>query len=280
LSGFPDIQADWRCHGSRKISYSIEHAYAGEYRTWKAWQADRFGKFTAADALAFRSELKRSGIPLDRPFSVLEIGFGNGLFASWVAAQGWSFVGTELDPELIRRARTSGLEAHSFDAGLITAAAGRTFDLVVAFDILEHLTLDQIVELLTIIRTILAPRGRFIARFPSGDSPFSRSLQYGDITHKSVIGSGIVMQLALRTGFRVLQVRAPMLPIFGVGWRRGFRRLCVRILQAGITRIVNLGFHDNQPRVVGANMVIVLEPAQEHALTAGSSRSHADTCPA
>ena len=49
---------------------------------------------------------------------------------------------------------------------------------------------------------------------PSGDSPFARSIQYSDVTHKTVIGTGIVRpQLAQHTGFGILQIRAPVLPV-------------------------------------------------------------------
>jgi len=256
-------RASPRRQRSRNIALQRDQTRDAEYRAWKAWDASRFGQFGHADALAFRAEFKRAGIPFDRHLSVLEIGFGNGAFAGWVAAQGWTFVGTERDPQLVESARKSRLEAYPAETSLQTVAAGRKFDVIAAFDVLEHLVLSEIEEVLAAARMILAPGGRFIARFPSGDSPFSRAIQYGDLTHKSVIGTGIVIQLARRTGFRALQIRAPAFPILGAGVWHGVRRLGVRAVQLLVTRLVNLGFHDNQPRVVTANMVAVLVPDGE-----------------
>lgn len=229
------------------------------YRSWKSWTDHAFGDATKVEKHTFWTELKLAGVRLDEKLRVLEIGFGNGAFASWVMSQGWMFVGTEIDRELVVRARAKGWDAHYAGEGLADIASGKQFDLVVAFDVLEHLTLPEIVDLLVSVKNLLAPDGRFLARFPSGDSPFSRSIQYGDITHRSVIGSGSVTQLALKTGFRIVQMRAPAFPIFGLGIKRSVRRMGVAMLRAVIARMVNLAFHDNRPKVVEPNMVIVLE---------------------
>jgi SAM-dependent methyltransferase len=227
------------------------------YRDWKNWQASDFGVYDPVLANAFKQELARSGVPVGQRLSILEIGFGNGAFAGWVRDQGWSFVGTELDPELVRRAAAKGLEVYPTDVDLTSVAAGRKFDAVVAFDVLEHLDFDANVSLLRTIKLNLAPDGRVIARFPSGDSPFSRAIQYGDITHRCVLGSGVIRQLADMAGLRVMQVRAPVFPLRGVGIVRGLRRCAVYALRRLVKVVVNVAFHDNQPTVIEPNMVVV-----------------------
>ena len=236
---------------------------AGAYRAWKSWAPEGFGAVQAEDAASYELELRRSGVPMDRKLRVLELGFGNGSFASWVRSRGWPYMGTELDPELVSRARQHGVEAHQ--AGVVSLASiahGRAFDLIVAFDVLEHMTIREIEQLLTELRGVLVRDGRVVARFPSGDSPFSRAIQHGDLTHQSIIGSGIITQLALQTGFRVAQVRACSLPIFGLGFRRAARRLGIRVARVLITRFVNAAFNDNQARVVEPNMLVVLTPCE------------------
>lgn len=228
------------------------------YREWKRWDADNFGSYDRVLATAFRLELARSGVVFERPPSILEIGFGNGSFACWVRDQGWNYLGIEIDPELVKRGISKNLEVYGTDVDLTTVAAGRKFDGVIAFDVLEHLDIDDIVSLLRTIKHHLAPNGRIIARVPSGDSPFSRAIQYGDITHRSVLGSGIVQQIADMAGLRAAQIRAPAFPLLGVGPVRALRRLGVLALRNLIKPVVNLAFHDNQPRVIEPNMVIVL----------------------
>ena len=234
------------------------------YRSWKSWDADSFGYVSAAAAAEFRAELLRSGVGGGPETTVLEIGLGNGSFASWAVSMGWGFVGTERDPELVERARRAGLEAHGAGRPLAEIAGGRLFDAVIAFDVLEHLSVVDIIALLKAIKPILKAEGRVIARFPSGDSPFARSIQHGDLTHVTVIGSGIVRQFALITGYRVLQVRAPVLPVTGLGPVHWARRCTLRALRKGIAWLVNIAFHDAQPRIVEPNMVAVLQPMPQN----------------
>lgn len=229
------------------------------YRSWKSWSEDTFGNLGDVEKRTFQAELELAGTPFDEKLRVLEIGFGNGSFATWVKSQGWIYVGTEIDRELVLRARSRGFDVHDASEALSVIAAGRRFDLVVAFDVLEHFTLVEIDDFLMRMKNVLAPGGRFLARFPSGDSPFSRAIQYGDLTHRSIIGSGIITQLALKAGLHVVQIRSPAFPILGLGIKRCIRRIGVMLLRILIARIINLAFHDNRPRIIEPNMVIVLE---------------------
>lgn len=233
---------------------------SSDYRAWKAWDAESFGRYTPVDAVAFRRELELSGVALADPIVLLEIGFGNGHFVSWAKTQGWLVVGTELDAELVMRAKQAGIEAHSIEQPIDVIAGDRRFDVIVAFDVFEHLTLEDLLALLAAARRCLKARGRIIARFPSGDSPFARSVQHSDLTHKMAIGTGIVHQLARRAGFRVVQIRAPVLPVYGVGMVRALRRMAVLSLRKVMSAVINLAFHDGQSLVVARNMVVVLEP--------------------
>ena len=128
---------------------------------------------------------------------------------------------------------------------------------------MQNPAINEIVATLAAARRCLQPDGIIIARFPSGDSPFARSIQYSDLTHKTVIGTGIVRQLAQQTGFEVLQIRAPVLPVLGVGPIRGLRRFAVLLLRNAVTTLINLTFHDAESLVVARNMLIVLQPRGE-----------------
>jgi SAM-dependent methyltransferase len=232
-----------------------------QYREWKKWDKGTFGLCNPIAARYFEVELDRAEVDITAKLALLEIGFGNGSLARWALDRNWTYVGTEIDPDLVERAQARGFEVWRTES-LTDAFPGRCdFDVVVAFDVLEHLTIAQIVPFLKEIRRRLKPTGRFIARFPSGDSPFSRALQHGDMTHRSSIGSAMVEQLAISSGLRVTQIRAPSLPLSGVGVRGAVRRaalLAIRILIAGLLRLI---YFDNQPRVIDPNMLIVLQPS-------------------
>jgi hypothetical protein len=228
------------------------------YRAWKRWSPGDFGVCTPQEAHYFDVEMAQCGVRIQPGTSVLEIGFGNGKFASWAVLKGATYVGTELDDALVNLARDRGFDAHAATRNLSTLTGDRKQKLVVALDVFEHLSYDEISALLRAASQCVDADGVIIARFPSGDSPFARSTQYGDLTHRSVIGSGIVYQLAMECGLDVVQVRSPVFPLSGMGVRTFFRRAPIALVRAFVSRIVNLVFHDNQPKVVTANMLIVL----------------------
>lgn len=231
------------------------------YRDWKSWSANEFGVCDLPTARYFQAELAKSGILLKPGVRVLEVGFGNGQFAAWATATGASYTGTELDETLVQLARSRGFDAHCATLSLDEIARSGKYGFIFAFDVFEHLSIEEITTLLGAASECLLDDGLLLARFPSGDSPFSRSIQHGDLTHRSVIGSGIVRQLAAVTGFDVDQVRAPAFPMTGLGLRTFCRRAVVALARSVISRIVNLAFHDNQSRVLSPNMLVVLRKA-------------------
>ncbi len=236
------------------LSFEQYHAY----RTGKSWDASSFGVCDTIDARYFDVELARSGIRATQGAAVLEIGFGNGQFAAWAAYRGLSYVGTELDDVLVELARGKGFEAFPATLDLTRPTKGKKFNFIVAFDVLEHLSVEEIITLLRSASECLVDGGSFLARFPSGDSPFARSIQYGDWTHRTTIGSGIVHQLAYAAGLDVAQIRSPAFPVFGLGLRRFCRRVPIVLIREFVSAIINVAFHDNQPKVITPNTLVVL----------------------
>lgn len=228
------------------------------YRDWKTWSENDFGHCDKIGTCYFERELARAGIHVGPDTSVLEVGFGNGTFAAWATARQADYTGTELDPVLVQRAGHHGWRAFPATLALDTLDLPRAPDCVVLFDVLEHLTIAEITELLTSARQVLADDGLLLARFPSGDSPFARPTQYGDITHQSILGSSAVQQLAAAAGMEVVQTRSPVLPVRGIGLRRALRRAPIIAARALVTPMIRLTFHNNHPTVITANMIAVL----------------------
>lgn len=205
---------------------------AGAYQSWKGWTSSGFGSTAPWEQNYFdwhvgRAFGKAAGL------KILEIGFGNGNFLGWARRGGHDATGIELDADLVATAQAAGFRA---EAGLSTLlSGGELFDLIAAFDVLEHIDEDSLVAYLRDLSRLLRPEGRMIFRFPNGDSPFGRVHQHGDLTHVTTIGSYKFAQLCNIVGLQILAsgdippwtARGPAHPLQGF-WRQAGRSLVER----------------------------------------------------
>jgi 2-polyprenyl-3-methyl-5-hydroxy-6-metoxy-1,4-benzoquinol methylase len=201
--------------------------FDAEYAEWKSWDTAMFGRYSRLDAAYYTTEF---GIGVAAGKRVLEIGFGNGSALGWLKDQGAQVHGLEANPILVERAlKLLGADRAFEDLAdsRLSLMAG-TFDHIIALDVLEHVPMDALTGMLSRIRELLAPGGRALFRFPNGDSPFGRINQHGDPTHITVLGGARITWFARRAGLEVQALRAPALPVRGVGLVRGFRRLLIR----------------------------------------------------
>lgn len=239
----------------------IENQISGKYdhySEWKGWTMGDFLHFTENEAIYYAAELKRAGFNELASPKCLELGFGNGAFAGWATSQGIAWTGVEVQRELVDLATARKLCVFASLEEAASFLGAGTIDLVVGFDVFEHLEAPELVEVLKGVYCVLKSGGVLLARVPSGDSPFGRAIFHGDITHRIALGSSAIHQLASQTGFEVMDVGPPQYPILGLGLVRAIRRGCIRLAQMIIARFINLVFHDGQPRVITANLVFVL----------------------
>ena len=227
------------------------------YRHWKSWDASEFGVCGDSERVYFEAEVARCGIVDPRGLRVLEVGFGNGAFAAWAVGRRAIYTGVETISELVTLGREHGFDVSGGDRRLSDLVGREAVDLVVAFDVLEHLDVPALRAKLEEIHEVLKPGGCLIARVPSGDSPFSRSIQYGDLTHRSTLGSSAVRQIGEWTQFSVEQVRAPVLPLTGLGARAFVRRFVVRVARAITYPLIAWLFMGGGSPVLSPNMVVV-----------------------
>ena len=185
-----------------------EHSAAGAdpysgYVEWKRWD----GAFETSDKEAryFAAEFRDIAL---RGKRVLEIGFGNGGFLAWARTQGADVSGIEINAEMRDAARRRGFNALDVSLSEL-AATNAAYDLVVAFDVIEHWDTEELMQNFAHIRDLLAPGGLFLARFPNGQSPFGRAFQHGDFTHKSTLTTYKIEYLAALTRLEIVRISNP-----------------------------------------------------------------------
>ena len=142
--------------------------------------------------------------PTGRAVSILEIGFGDGQFMRWARKNGHAVEGYELINTLVERARLEGFTA--FPIPVLADNHTAKFDVICAFDVIEHLDLDEFVNMLQETRKVLSTNGLYIFRFPNGASPFGRLNQHGDLTHIHSYTLESLSQVLTPLGLRVSSV--------------------------------------------------------------------------
>ena len=226
------------------------------YVKWKGWVENQsFGKCDDVTAAYYRAELIASRAKLSKNSSVLEIGFGNGEFAAFCRAAGFDYTGTEINELLIDAGREAGFSVLTAqDALTDLAKAQRRFDLVTAFDVFEHLEVDHLLATLLEISSILKPDGMLISRVPSGDSPFARAIQHGDLTH---LGTSALTQLALETGYTLTQAREPVFIYSGLRLGSWLRRCGVQLVRRLTFPIMQAAYFSGGDVVLTQNLIAV-----------------------
>jgi SAM-dependent methyltransferase len=144
------------------------------------------------------------GIPLAGR-RVLEVGFGNGEFLRYARERGAIVTGLEINPELVARQAALGYDARVSRFYDDPSLPERAFHLLLAFDVLEHLTPSEIRLFFRRASEVLVPGGHLALRFPNGQSPFGFYHQAGDITHRTLLTARSVDQLARPLGFRLIR---------------------------------------------------------------------------
>jgi SAM-dependent methyltransferase len=141
--------------------------------------------------------------------SILDLGCGDGGLLRRFAQAGHSdLTGVDRSPEQLERA-AAAMPARWLrgDALEHLAQAGGRYDLIVARDLVEHLTRDELLRFLPLCRAALRPGGRLIVQTPNGDAPLVGSVRYGDLTHELCLTPELAQRLLEHAGFHRFEAR-------------------------------------------------------------------------
>jgi len=235
-----------------------EHTYGEEYLNWKTWEGNQFGNLKKTKSAYFSAEIKRTTKVFSKESKVLEIGFGNGEFLKYAQDNDWEIFGTEANKALVDIANKNGFKAiHTED---LSSFEDNTFDLIVAFDVLEHIPQEILPKIILDISRVLKSDGVFISRFPNGDSPFGLINQNGDVTHLTTIGSNKIKYFAAKANMQVVFVGGEAQPIIGTSPKTFIHRAITLPIQMLLNLFVNLIFfpHDHV-EFCSSNLSVILK---------------------
>ncbi len=184
---------------------------SGEHRSriYERYVSSRAGTAPDADGLdyglraPYLERLLREHFPADRDARIVDLGCGDGALLHFASAAGYRFVrGIDRSGEQVALARRRGLDVEEGDLlELAARLADQSQDVVIAFDVAEHLTRAELLTLVDHIRRMLRPGGRCILHVPNAESPLFGRIRYGDFTHEQAFTRGSLHQILSASGF-------------------------------------------------------------------------------
>jgi len=165
----------------------------------------------------FKTMLTRY-LPIDKKATILDLGCGYGRYVmalnemDYVNTQGIDISESQVcyARDKMRLSNIKKADALEFLKGKINE-----YDCILAFDILEHLAEDKLLDLAGLIFCSLKPGGTLIVRVPCAISPFVPN-RHWDLTHKRAFTTHSMEQLLLNSGFRAMTHHETLPHLHGV----------------------------------------------------------------
>ncbi|GAA4464018.1 hypothetical protein GCM10023093_13580 [Nemorincola caseinilytica] len=142
-------------------------------------------------------------LPADKQARILDIGCGDGNFVWHIQQLGYAnAAGIDVSAEQIEKGRSMGIRnLHCGDLITFLRESKDKYDAIIAKDVIEHFTRDEVFEILIEISRVLREGGTFIMQVPNGQGFFYTSIFYGDYTHEMAYTESSIRQVMLNTGF-------------------------------------------------------------------------------
>ena len=153
--------------GERRLGDAVRIDGAYQYRAMH--EGPSFQRSWHREKLLILDELTSAVRPGSR---ALDAGCGSGVLAEHLGSQGWTVVGVDANKDAVSFASEAyGSARVSFAHGYLDELQfGTEFDLVISFEVVEHLTHDQVNTFLGAAYSALRPGGRLILTTPNYSS--------------------------------------------------------------------------------------------------------------
>jgi len=147
-------------------------------------------------------------LPADKNAKIIDIACGAGHFLYFLQKQGYvNTQGIDLSLEQIENAKKVGVKnLQKADLFEHLPKYKESFDMVIANDIIEHLTKDEVLIFLDLIYSSLLSGGLVLISTPNEQSLFGSAIRYCDFTHEQGFTPGSLSQVMRVCGFKGVSV--------------------------------------------------------------------------
>lgn len=202
-------------------------------------QYEKHAKTADHDRAPYLRWLVQREFPEDRSARVLDLGCGDGALLRAAEAAGYRDLrGVDGAPGLVERAHELGSSFVEQGDLLETLrkSASATYDVVIAFDVLEHLEGEEQMQLADEAFRVLSQGGRLLVHVPNGESPFVGSVLFADATHVTAFTATSLRQILGAAGFSGLRLVEDRPVVHGA--RSAVRHVLWRMIRGLIRALV------------------------------------------
>jgi 2-polyprenyl-3-methyl-5-hydroxy-6-metoxy-1,4-benzoquinol methylase len=164
-------------------------------------------------------------LPVNKHSRILDIGCGEGAFIDYLVNKGYQNPeGIDISEEQISLGKKLGIENIRV-ADIYSFLSGKKseYDFVVARDVLEHFSKQQVFEILFAAKDALCDNGIIMIQVPNAEGIWHEKIFYGDFTHETLFSRDSVRQVFNSVGFS--SVDSFPLEFPGISLRAKFRKL-------------------------------------------------------
>lgn len=165
----------------------------------------------------YRKLLKRF-MPAQKEAAILDAGCGAGGLVYFLQHEGYRNArGVDISPSQTALGKELGINnIEQADLFVFLKGHAAAFDLIIAFDLMEHLKKEEVLLFLTETFSALKPGGVLLIRTLNAASPLSGNYRYGDFTHELSFTASSVTQILTATGFKGIRLYPVEPAIHGV----------------------------------------------------------------
>jgi 2-polyprenyl-3-methyl-5-hydroxy-6-metoxy-1,4-benzoquinol methylase len=195
-----------------------------------------------------------SWLPRDPQAAILDAGCGEGALLLFLRERGYQDLhGFDLSPENVDICHGAGLSfVEVFDAlRLREYHPDRSFDLILALDLVEHLPKAVVASFAEQLRARLRPGGQLILQTPNLGSLQGAFVRHNDLTHEFGLTENTVVDLLALAGFEPghIEVRPAWNATTTAGY---FREIWLRLLHLALFAAEGSG----RPRIPTKNLLV------------------------